>query len=258
MHSRALLAMLVLGCSSPAHPSNTSKNNSLGTGGAPSHIQDAGDTTACPSWPQDKLFPWVGPFFYGPDQGPCSYTETDHSATGPDRVFTVTYTYNDSGQPVKAATPTNTPSNIHLINYTYKDGLLDSDSDFAGGLLSNTTFSYATDTVAYTTVEASGAISSFDYTLGAQGYPQTISYSLIVDGKPTIPTDISVHFEYEYADCRIQRRVAYKQDFTEVPSDNAQFTYDDVGHLIDISSSSNDVTFDYSCWAPGDASTDGG
>src|ERR1039457_3557659 len=258
MNSRALLAVLVLGCSSPAH--NTSKGNAAGTGGAPGHIRDkdAGDTTACPTWPQDKLFPWIGPFFYGHDQGPCSYTETDRSATGPDRVFTVTYTYNDSGQPVSATTPTNTPDNIHVIAYTYKDGILQSDTDFAGGLQSNVTYRFGTDTVGYTTVDATGGISNFDYTLDAQGYPQTVSYSKIVNGQRTVPTDIPVQFEFEYANCRIQRRVAYMSDFTEAPASNAQFTYDDVGHLIGVNSTSTDVTFDYSCWAPADASTDGG
>jgi hypothetical protein len=256
MHSRALLAILILGCSSPANKSNANKPS--GTGGAPGHIMDAGDTTACPIWPQEKLFPTVGPFFFGPDLGPCNYTETDRSLVGPDRVFTVTYTYDDSGQPVKAVTPTNMPNNIHIITYTYKDGKLQSDVDFAGGLQSLVTFRYGTDTAGYTTQDPSGGISNYDYTLDAQGYPQTISFSTIVNGQRTVPTDIAVQFEYEYVDCRIQRRVAYKSDFTEVPDNDAQFTYDAVGHLIDINSSTNDFTYDYSCWAPADASTDGG
>jgi hypothetical protein len=221
---------------------------------------DAGDTTACPVWPLEKLFPLVGPFFFGPDQGPCTNTQTDRSLTGPDKSFTLTYTYNDSRQPLKAATPTDMPSGIHVINYTYADGRLQSNTDFAGGPLSNTTYRYGTDTAGFTTVDAAGAVSNFDYTLDAQGYPQTVSYSKIVNGQRLALADVPVHFEYEYVGCRIQRRVAYLPDFTEVPSSNAQFTYDDVGHLIDINSDTTEYSFDYSCWAPppADASTDGG
>ncbi len=256
MQLRALLAVLVLGCSSPAH--NTSNGKPSGTGGAPSHIFDAGNTTMCPAWPQDKLFPFVGPFFYGPDDGPCTNTETDRSLTGPDKSFTLTYSYDDSGQPVKATTPTDLLSGVHVINYTYADGLLQSNSDFAGGLLSSTTYRYGTDTVGYTTQDATGAISNFDYTLDAQGYPQTISYSRIVNGQLSIPTDIPTHFEFEYANCRIQKRVAYLNDFTEVPASNAQFTYDDVGHLIEIDSTMTNFTFDYACWTADASTTDGG
>jgi len=256
MYLRALLAVLVLGCSSPAH--TTSKSKPSGTGGAPNHIFDAGNTTTCPAWPQDKLFPYVGPFFYGPDQGPCTNTETDRSSTGPDKSFTLTYTYDDSGRPVKAATPTDMQSGIHLIDYTYVDGQLQSNKDFAGGLQSNTTYRYGTDTVGYTTIDAQNIATNLDYTLDAQGYPQAISYSRIVNGQLTIPTDIPTHFEFEYANCRIQRRVAYLNDFTEVPASNAQFTYDDVGHLIAIDSTTTNFTFVYACWAADASTTDGG
>src|SRR6202142_509877 len=182
MNLRALWAILILGCSSPAH---TSKGNASGTGGAPGHIidKDAGDTSTCPLWPQEKLFPLVGPFFFGPDKGPCTNTETDRSLTGPNTVFTLTYTYDDSGEPLKAATPTDLPSGVHIINYTYAGGLLQSDSDFAGGPLSNTTFYYGTGTAGYSTTNAKGVTSTYEHTLDAQGYHKTIVFSQMADGE---------------------------------------------------------------------------
>ncbi len=253
MVSRALLAFFILGCSSSTHTSNkpSAAGGSSSAGGAGSYQDgdsgfDSGDTSQCPVWPQAKLFPRVGPFFYGPDLGPCSYTETDHAPGALQETFTLFYTYNDSGEAVTAASPSS--DTLHYIyNYTYNQGLLATYKSFAAGLSTSATFDYGTDTAGYYVFDANGNPQSrYDYSLDSQGYPTTVTYSLIVNGQRTTPTSGAVRLEYEYANCQIQNGITFLADGT---TSTANYTYDSLGHLIDVSSTDVDVSFDYSCWA---------
>ena len=116
MDSRCLLALLVIGCSSSSHSANRSSSGGNSNGGGSSNgDSDSGyssDNSACSPWPQAKLFPWVGPFFYGPAIGPCSYTETDQGAN----AFTPVYTYTD-GVVTLAATPNNRSQYSILLRF---------------------------------------------------------------------------------------------------------------------------------------------
>ncbi len=248
MDSRCLLALLVIGCSSSSHSAIRSSSGGSSNGDSDSGVY-SGDNSVCSPWPQAKLFPWVGPFFYGPDIGPCSYTEADQGAS----AFSPVYTYTD-GVVTLAATPTSGNNGIHNIQYTSDSGLISAARDFEAGPTYDIKYYYASDTAGYTsTIEGSSNVSKYDYALDPQGYPKSVDYSLSVSGQDATPDNIGVHFVFQYDNCRIVQRTAYLSDGTEYPQGTSSFTYDDVGHLVDISAPNYDYSFDYSCWAPQDA-----
>ena len=252
MNSRRLLALLVMGCSSSTHSANRSSSGGSSNAGDDSGVY-SGDNSQCAIWPQERLFPWVGPFFYGPDKGPCSYTETDQPGTASAKTFTPIYTYDSNGLITQALTRPGDNSN-HNIQYSYASGLLSAARDFNAGITYDIKYYYGADSAGYTsTIEGSDRVTKNDYTLDPKGYPMFISYSVSVSGQDATPTDVGVRFVFEYENCRIVKRTAYKSDGTEYPPSSALFTYDDVGHLVEISSPSFEYSYDYSCWAPQDA-----
>ena len=256
MDSRSLLVLLVVGCSSSSRP--TTKTN---VDGASSDKKSdsgfyTGDNSACPVWPLEKLFPIVGPFFYGPDDGPCSFIETDRPGAAVPRVFTITLTY-DGNRPKLAETPS-VATLKHRYEYTYSGDLLSTETDFKEGLLYTIAYTYDGNRATYMVTDASLNKSQYAYTLDENGYPKTLDYGTYVGGQLTTPTTGPAKFVFEYDKCKIQRRVALTAAGDPVDSTTATFSYDDAGHLVDINSPDREVVYDYACWAPLDAGSDSG
>jgi hypothetical protein len=188
----------------------------------------------------------VGPFFYGPDPGPCSYTETDQPSSNSPKIYTVVYTYADG-----LATLAATGNNDHHFEYTYVDGLLDrEDKHFELGLLSSVTYRYGAGTAGYTRFSPANKNHSYDYVLDDKGYPQTLTYSEKDNGQDATPAGTGVRFVYEYADCRIQKLTGYTSGGAVDSASTSTFSYDDAGHLLEVNSANYDFTYDYACWEP--------
>jgi len=252
MNSRCLFALLVLGCSSSTH---TAKKT-LTDNGTANSVSDSGtysgDNSNCPAWPADELFPSVGPFFYGPDKGPCSSTQTDRSGAVA-KSFTVSYTYNADGMPTLAQTAAGTTL-VHRIEYVYSQGLLNKTTDFAEGLQSKITYSYADSAASYLVVDSAGRQFNYQFTLDGNGYPQTIDCSTSVDGS-WVPSEGIAKYVFRYNDCKIQERAAFAPNGEPYLKSTATFSYDDTGHVVDVSAPDFEITYDYSCWLPQDAGT---
>ncbi len=187
----------------------------------------------------------MGPFFYGPDLGPCSYTETDQPSSNSPKTYTIVYTYTD-GLVTLAATA----NNDHHFEYTYKDGLLDQETHFELGLLSNVTYRYGAGTAGYTRFAPANKNYIYDYALDDKGYPLTLTYSEQDNGQDATPTNTAVRFVYETADCRIQEVTGYTAGGAVNTASTSTFSYDDAGHLIEVNSADFDLTYDYACWEP--------
>ena len=252
MGFRRLLAFLVMGCSSSTHSASRTTIDSA----EPRGEADSGANSQCPVWPPETLFPVVGAFFYGPDKGPCSATETDRPSGGVPKTFTVNFTYNGE-QPTMAHTPA-ASTLVHQYEYTYLQGLLSKELDFKEGLQSQITYSYATHKASYLLIDASGSSFQYDYTLDDNGYPKSIDLGTYVNGTLTPPASGPARFVFEYDTCKIQRRAALTLAGDPSDRSTSTYSYDDAGHLVDINSPDREVVYDYACWAPSDAGSDSG
>lgn len=252
MDSRCLLALLVMACSSSQSAKRTnvdgaSKNDTPDSG-------FTGDNSQCPVWPPEKLFPTVGPFFYGPDPGPCTATQMDRAAGATPKTTVVNYTY-DGDHPTMAHTPTGATL-VHQYEYTYSQGLLTKEVDFKEGLQSQITYTYDSNKATYLLLDATGSTYEYDYNLDDNGYPKSMDVWSFVNGKQTALSSGPTRFVFQYDNCRIQRRDAFTLAGDRYDSSVAAYSYDDAGHLTDINSPDREVVYDYACWAPTDAGTD--
>lgn len=172
----------------------------------------AGGSTSCPPVSVTRLFPIVGPFFMGPDPGPCSQTEGQITSTFIYEGELVssstigggeTYERDGMGRMVRYITPT--------ITY---------EQTYAPGFLYDSTEDYVVT-----------------YALNADGYPTEGVQDIDKDGEPDNV------WTYVYEDCRLTQRLAPEG----YPA--RTYEYDDVGHVIATREPERVITFDYSCWA---------
>lgn len=188
------------------------------------------DTTDCPSpWPQTKVLPTVGIYFFGPDPGPCS--QTTPTQTG---VNTSTFSYK-SGR-------IDTITNGDMVrSYTWEQGVLTASEWRTGAqVVTSSSYVWATDAVTETLV--SGEVRR--YVLGASGYPKEVWVSSL---NASFSPYMAVR--YEYGDCRLARRVVLKADGSVDELTTSVFEYDSKGHIVKQRYGSTLVeTFDYSCW----------
>lgn len=200
--------------------SGTGSNAGAGAAGATGVAQD------CPIWPREKLFPRVGPQFFGPDPGPCKVT------LGAD-VFLQTYdsTGNLTQEQLEGDTTRST-------TYQYDEGLL-----VSGTGTTSFAYRYGTSSAGYSVSNGSRVLSDFDYSLDERGYPVEIT-NLVASASTTAPT----RYVYQYEGCRFVERIAYASDDTPLPQYSIEFVYDDAGHITEQRSPSGDTLFDYSCW----------
>lgn len=198
----------------------------------------AGDATAnCPLWPISKLMPLVGPFFYGPDPGPCT------SAKG-----SVTFSY--AAGRVRSSTDT---TQYQTQSFTWQGDRLTS----ASGGSSADTYTYGPRSVVIASSDSSGRqVLTQTYQLSATGYPLTVS---IGNGAGT-----QTWIKYEYINCLLDRRPETDANWNEIGTPQEKvltYSYDAKGHVR----TRGTEQYDYSCWqaasggaggAPG--ATDGG
>jgi len=189
-----------------------------GTGGSDTGGSDTGgsgaggsggeDTLDCTPAPSERVFPVIGPFWFGPDPGPCT-------------------------------------SEPEAVTFTYTDGLLTS-STMGGGevyvrderarlieVLSASepaTYEYEGDTV--TEVRGERRIV---YTLSSTGFPLTADVFSDSNSEPA-------RYVYHYQDCRLLYREA-----PGALSDRI-YEYDAAGHLVAMNEGASPTTFDYGCW----------
>jgi len=228
------------GASSSAGSSSASAGGSTGgasTGGASaggaSAIAGASGTDmgSCPLWPQARLMPIIGAFFYGPNPGPCSYHSNLTSSPA-----TVTYGY-QAGQ-----VQTEQQTTDGILTPTYSKVYT---TDAEGRLVSSTsvneaeTFEWGTDFLLYTVTRPDRPTQQVRYALNARGYP--------VSAIMTIADQPSQFVTYLYENCRLVERTIAIENGTVYG--HIAYTYDSAGRVAArLDESGVGDTFDYSCW----------
>lgn len=178
-----------------------------GSGGALASGGTSG-TEGCPTAPVARLFPVIGPFWFGPDPGPCS--------SGPEGS---TYTYGDE----------------LLMSSTTGGGetYLRDDQDRLIEVVS------ATDPATYEytggTVTENRSTHAAVYTLSSNGYPLRADVLTVGSSEP-------VTYTYEYDECRLSLRDAPGD------AADRSYGYDEAGHLTAITDGASVTTFVYDCW----------
>lgn len=185
----------------------TSTGGATNAGGTTS-AGGTGNTEDCPAAEIPRLFPVIGPFWFGPDPGPCSAQPND-----------VTYEY-EGGLLVSSTTGG---------GETY---VRDAESRLIEVVSVADAASYAYDG---NTVTETRSTHSVVYTLSTTGYP--LRAEVLTNGS-TAPTT----YTYFYDDCRLSLR-----DAPGALADRA-YEYDDQGHLMAIVDGSSSTTFAYDCW----------
>lgn len=203
--------------------------NGVGTGGygsAGTGNSGNPETSNCPQWPQSRLRPYVGVFFFGPDPGPCSSVHTTSAGS-------VSSTFNYVGSQISTIV-----SASQTLTYNWASGL---PTDYT---LSAASGGKATGQYGWSTTSVSESISIGTTTridLGPNGYP--------IDFWTTNSTASYMLYRYEYSDCRLVRRVAYSSSGAPDSGITMAYDYDDKGHIV-AERMGNGVTtaYDYSCW----------
>lgn len=186
--------------------------------------------SSCTAWPPARLLPLVGPFFYGPSPGPCTYRSTGGEPT------TTTYGYQDGR--VQSEVETSDAQQQPLLQLTYA-------RDAEGKLISGTatdmleTFEYGADYLLDTTTRNGMQTQQVRYTLNARGYPISALFTIV--GKE----DRSIAYRYE--NCRLQGRTITTTSGTV--TEELSYTYDSMGRVAArLNSAGLGDTYDYSCW----------
>lgn len=191
-------------------------------------------TAGCEVWPINKMFPFIGTLFYGPDPGPCSMT----TLNGP----TLSYTYDDAKLPAKAESADGTST----MSLTYDGDRLTQEVDTNPTAQTTFRMEYGSNTVSYTQSNPSSNVPTFTviYQLDSRGYPRVA----LTTG--TLPSNWAVRYEYVYNGCQMQARIAHNADGTENAGSTLYYSFDTVGHFVrQVSATGSvDTSFDYSCW----------
>jgi hypothetical protein len=187
-----------------------------------------GVTAGCALWPKGKLMPKVGPFFYGPDPGPC------RMGTPGNFLESATYTYDANGH-------LQTFGNFgRQVRYEFQEDQMVSFT--IGG----------TDAVdGKVSYEAGSVLIRRDlqdarFELDPRGYPRRATYDDNHDGTPDWGRI------YQYENCQL-KRVVFDSDLPAPPAEfsvsNSTYEYDSEGHVSVIrSDTGSSEAFDYACW----------
>lgn len=206
-------------------PGSAGSRNSAAVGGT--DISTVGTalastlTDGCRNWPQSKLLPFVGIFFYGPDPGPCTMVRSHHGVS-----VTGTFSY---------------VSGV-VQSVVYSDGSSEI-SQWQGDVLVSTKYANGEDTFAFSAdkVVVTNSGGSQTYHLSATGYPLTVD---ILSGANT-----KTSATYHYLDCRLVHRDFLDASGNVTPAQTADYQYDAEGHITARRYGNGDEdVFDYSCW----------
>ena len=191
--------------------------------GDPGSAGNAPDSSVgCPAWPTKKLSPFLGSFFYGPDPGPCSWTDG----------MTVR-TFNYSGDVLQSITSSDGGSETLTWD---GERLMSSTETTAAGASRTTQYSYSADSLTLTT-SSSSFTATTTYRLSPAGYPLSREYSYKRSDGSSSPVETTT---YEYVNCRLS---GYPDG------------YDAAGHLMGVFPTNGirlipygTGTPDYGCW----------
>ena len=171
--------------------------------------------------------PIIGPFFYGPDPGPCSYVDTSTSQG------TTTCAY-QAGKLVSDSS-TIGPSTTYQLDAQGRIG-----SYTTGG--ATDVFEYGSDYLLDTTTSSDSSNGKqLRYSLSTTGYPLTAVL--------TFPNGTVQNIRYNYSSCRLVTRLL--TDVASGSTSELDYTYDSVGHLmsrIDPTGSTDGDVYNYVCW----------
>lgn len=171
--------------------------------------------------------PVIGPFFFGPDPGPCSSVDTSTSQG------TTTYVYEEG----------------KLVSDSSQIGSLTTYQLDAQGRIGSYTTGGTTDVFEYGSDYLLDTMTSSDSSNGKR-----LRYSLSTTGYPltavlTFPNGMVQNLRYDYSSCRLVTRVL--TDVATGSTSELDYTYDGVGHLIsriDPTGSIDGDTYNYACW----------
>jgi YD repeat-containing protein len=170
--------------------------------------------------------PTIGPWFYGPDPGPCTETGTKVG----------TYAYDDAGRVLTVSFASS------VQTYSYADGALSSISGAMPAAADGPT-TYAWTATAVTETLPGTKETIREYLLDAAGYPTELWVS-----DPALGTR-RLWASYQYVDCRLMHRDVMLPDGSSDSSFTADYDYDALGHLITRTSTDGTrIVYDCSCW----------
>ncbi len=198
------------------------------TGGGATTTGGTGGDETCPPWPQSQLFPYIGPWFYGPHPGPCSMIVGD--PTNPSMIREFSYD-SATGRVLSASDD---------ATYVWQDDLL--AAEITPG--ATYTYSYEPDMVR---IDRDGA-PMYVFHLDANGYPGDVEMD--ADGQP----GFDVLMRYNYENCRAVSRTVIEitpQAAALSSGFEKTMSYDVAGNLVgrnDLANSGNNETFNYDCW----------
>lgn len=186
-------------------------------------------TEGCPVWPKAKLLPKVGPFFYGPDPGPC------RMGTPGNFLDNATYTYDANGH-------LQTFGNFgRPVRYEYQGDLMVSFT-IGGNDAIDGKVSYEAGSVLIRR-----DVQDARFELDPRGYPRRATYDDNHDGTPDWGRI------YQYEDCQLKKVVldsSLPAPPASVSVSNSTYEYDTEGHVSVIRSDSGSAeAFDYACWS---------
>lgn len=214
--------------------SGAAGSSSAATGGSSGSATDTGGSSAmsdCPIWPSARLMPLVGPFFFGPNPGPCSYR-----STGLSEPMRVTYSYQNGR--LQSEVQTLDSSTTIRLERTYA-------SDAEGKIVGITsadeteTLEYGTGYLLETTTRTGSPAQQIRYALNARGYPVSVSI--------TAPNQEGRMISYEYENCRLNRRTTMSSTGTVI--ERLNYSYDSQGRVATrLNTDGDGDTYDYSCW----------
>lgn len=191
----------------------------------------SGGTTAvsnkCPTWPTNRLMPFIGPQFYGPNPGPCT-AETSYTSTN--LTSSRSFDYSSDGLVLRAIS-----DGVVQQTYAYDDrarvtSVVDVDSG-------TTTYEYGDGFVVSTT----GTNQRFRYELDSLGYVTSVIESNTTDGT------IRGTYRYEYKDCLMTAVAFTPSGGTEQPY-YSDIAYDQAGRMIRRTGPKLVTNFGYKCW----------
>jgi hypothetical protein len=175
--------------------------------------------------------PEIGPYFYGPDPGPCSKIFKS------DSNYLMKYTYQAeklySSQDMREGTTAVTSTSTYGVDAEGRIESIKTGTD-------TTVFEYGADYLLDTTTIQSGTrVIQVRYALSSSGYPMSATITDAGKSKEAL--------RYDYIDCRLVTRVSLDS------SGNVQYqlnyTYDAAGHVASrLDEDKYGDIYDYSCW----------